>query len=61
MCCLYGFLHYGDNKINDLKEITNSLSKEAAQRGTDSTGIAFNDSGRLKHYQRRKVCLQNGF
>ena len=47
MCCLYGFLHYGSNEIKGLKEITNALSKEATQRGTDAAGIAFNDRGRL--------------
>ena len=47
MCCLYGFLHYGSNEIKGLKEITNALSKEATERGTDAAGIAFNDCGRL--------------
>ena len=47
MCCLYGFLHYGNNEIRGLKEITNALSKEATERGTDAAGIAFNDCGRM--------------
>ena len=61
MCCLYGFLHYGDNRINDLKEITNALSKEAAQRGTDATGIAFNDSGRLNITKEGKSAYKMNF
>lgn len=43
MCCLYGFLRYGENNIKGLREITNALSREAMERGTDATGIAFND------------------
>ncbi len=47
MCGLYGFLHYGKSKIKGLKEITNALAREAAERGTDAAGIAFNENGRL--------------
>jgi len=41
MCGLFGFLHYGNNTIKELKELTNSLAQESAQRGTDATGVAF--------------------
>ncbi|MGN0150275.1 MAG: class II glutamine amidotransferase [Clostridia bacterium] len=47
MCGLYGFLHYGDREIKYLSNITNALAEEAAVRGTDATGIAFNENGRL--------------
>ena len=30
MCGLFGFLHYGKNKIKDLSNITNVLAEEAA-------------------------------
>ena len=42
MCGLFGFLHYGKNKIKDLSNITNVLAEEAVVRGTDATGIAYN-------------------
>ena len=45
MCGLFGFLHYGRNKIKDLSCITNVLAEEAAVRGTDATGIAYNLKG----------------
>ena len=61
MCCLYGFLHYGENKIEDLKEITNALSKEAAQRGTDATGIAFNNGERLTIEKHAKSAYKVDF
>lgn len=54
MCCLYGFLHYGSNEIRGLKEITNALSKEAAERGTDAAGIAYNDNDRLHIFKEAK-------
>ena len=47
MCGLFGFLHYGRNKIKDLSYITNVLAEEAAARGTDATGIAYNLKGKL--------------
>ncbi|MCI8403774.1 MAG: hypothetical protein HFE49_02605 [Clostridia bacterium] len=47
MCGLYGFLHYGNNTIRNLSNVTNSLAEEAAERDTDATGIAFNYKGQL--------------
>ena len=47
MCGLFGFLHYGRNKIKDLSNMTNVLAEEAAVRGTDATGIAYNLKGKL--------------
>lgn len=47
MCGLFGFSHYGDNEIRYLSNITNALAEESAVRGTDATGMAFNENGRL--------------
>ncbi len=61
MCGLYGFLHYGDNKIKYLSNITNALAQEAAVRGTDATGIAFNDKGRLSILKESKSAYRLNF
>ena len=61
MCCLYGFLHYGGNEIKHIRDITNELSKEAAQRGTDATGIAFNDNGGLNITKDGKSAYRINF
>ena len=47
MCGLFGFSIYGSNKLKDLKDITNSLAEQSAIRGTDATGIAYNEHGKL--------------
>lgn len=47
MCGLYGFSYYGDKTVKDLYKLTNALAEQSAQRGTDATGIAFNDKGKL--------------
>lgn len=43
MCCLFGFLDYG-NKFNTKQKnkIISILSRECEERGTDATGISFN-------------------
>ena len=51
MCGLFGFLRYGNDKIN-LDTLTESLAVEAAIRGTDATGVAYNDRGRLRVYKK---------
>lgn len=61
MCGLYGFLHYGNNKIKYLSNITNALAEEAAIRGTDATGIAFNDKGRLSILKESKSAYKLNF
>lgn len=58
MCGLYGFLHYGDNEIKNLSVITNALAEESAIRGTDATGIAFNDKGRLSILKESKSAYK---
>ena len=47
MCGLFGFSIYGDRKFKDLKDITNSLAEMSAARGTDATGIAYNENSKL--------------
>ena len=47
MCGLAGYLHYGKTEIKNLDVLTNALAREAAVRGTDATGIAFVEKGRL--------------
>ena len=42
MCGLFGFSRYGE-PIKNLSVITNSLAEQSAIRGTDATGIAFNE------------------
>ena len=44
MCGLFGFSRYGTTMKN-LSDLTNSLAEQSAIRGTDATGIAFNDGG----------------
>lgn len=47
MCGLFGLLNYGGNEIKNMSDITNALAEEAAIRGTDATGIAFNHKNRI--------------
>ena len=61
MCGLYGFLHYGNNEIKYLSNITNALAEEAAIRGTDATGIAFNDKGQLSILKESKSAYRLNF
>ena len=42
MCGLYGFLYYGKNNV-DADVLIERLAEEASVRGTDATGIAYND------------------
>ena len=60
MCGLYGFLIYGDTKINR-DELTESLAVEAAVRGTDATGIAYNSKGRMTIYKKPKSAYDMKF
>ena len=36
MCGLFGFSKYGNEKFNDLSDLTNSLAEQSATRGTDA-------------------------
>jgi len=61
MCGLYGFLHYGDNQIKNLSELTNSLAVQSATRGTDATGIAFANSGGINILKESKPAYKIKF
>ena len=60
MCGLFGFLRYGD-PIKGLKEVTNSLAEQSAVRGTDATGIAFNENGKLRIFKDGKSAYELDF
>ena len=60
MCGLFGFLRYG-NPIKGLKEVTNSLAEQSAVRGTDATGIAFNENGKLRIFKDGKSAYELDF
>ncbi len=61
MCGLLGFLHYGDNKLKDLSDLTNSLLEQSAERGTDATGIAFCNSTGIKIMKESKSAYTLNF
>lgn len=54
MCCLFGFYHYGGGEIDKLSGLTNLLAENAAVRGTDAAGIAYNDRGKLIIHKEAK-------
>lgn len=53
MCCLFGFLDYG-NKLNEKQKnkFISILSKECEERGTDATGISFNATDGLHVHKK---------
>ena len=55
MCGLFGFSRYGQ-QIKNLQDITNSLAEQSAIRGTDATGIAFNEE-KLKIVKEGKIPI----
>lgn len=61
MCGLFGFTKYGNEEIKGLSELTNSLSEQSAVRGTDATGVAFNNNGNLKIYKDSKSAYRMDF
>lgn len=54
MCGLYGFFNYSGQAIKNLCVLTNSLAEQAAVRGTDATGIAYNDNGKIVIHKEPK-------
>ncbi len=60
MCGLYGFSRYGE-PIKGLSTLTNSLAEQSAVRGTDATGIAFNESGKLRIFKDGKSAYELDF
>lgn len=61
MCCLFGFYNYSGQSIKDLSRLTNSLAEEATVRGTDATGIAYNNKDRLIIHKEPKSAFQVSF
>jgi len=51
MCGLFGFLKYGGGRTN-IQELTEALAAESASRGTDATGVAYNDRNKLRIAKR---------
>ena len=47
MCCLFGFYNYSGKIIGNLSKLTNSLAVQATVRGTDASGIAYNEKDKL--------------
>ena len=61
MCCLFGFYHYGGGEIDKLSGLTNLLAENAAVRGTDAAGIAYNDRGKLNIHKEAKAAYNIDF
>ena len=61
MCGLYGFSNYSGDKIKNLSNLTNALAEESAIRGTDATGIAFCDDGRVNILKELKSAYRLNF
>jgi len=61
MCGLFGFSSYGKNSIKNLNVLTNSLAEQAAERGTDATGIAFCMSGKVNILKEPKSAYKINF
>ena len=61
MCGLFGFSRYGNEEIKGLSKLTNTLVVESAIRGTDATGIAFNNNGCLKIFKDSKSAYKIDF
>ena len=53
MCCLFGIMDYKNSLgKKQLNRILNVLATACEARGTDATGIAYNNNGRLRIYKR---------
>ena len=53
MCCLFGIMDYKQSLgKKQLNRILNVLAIACEARGTDATGIAYNNDGRLRIYKR---------
>ena len=61
MCCLFGFYNYSGQPIKGISNLTNALAMEATVRGTDATGIAYNDDGKLVIHKEPKSAFQLDF
>ena len=61
MCCLFGFYNYSGQPIKSITRLTNALAEEATVRGTDATGIAYNQKGRLIIHKEPKSAFEVNF
>ena len=61
MCGLFGFSKYGENTIRDLADLTNALARQSAVRGTDATGIAVCDKGKINITKESKAAYDIKF
>ena len=61
MCCLFGMLNYSGMKYAGADELVNYLAQEATERGTDSTGIAYNKAGKLIIYKKPRSAFEMDF
>lgn len=53
MCCLFGIIDYNQSlSQKQLNKTTAILSRACEERGTDATGIAYNNNNRLCIYKR---------
>lgn len=53
MCCLFGILDYNHSlSRKQMNRILNVLATACEVRGTDATGIAYSNNGRLRIYKR---------
>lgn len=54
MCCLFGIYNYSGQEIKGLSNITSILAENATVRGTDATGIAYNNKDKLVIHKEAK-------
>ncbi len=62
MCCLFGMIDYrhslSQKQVNRMLSV---LATACEERGTDATGIAYNDNGHLRIYKRPKAAHKMHF
>lgn len=61
MCGLFGFLRYGQKPIINIEKLTNALASASSVRGTDATGIAMNNHGRIQIIKEAKPAFKMNF
>ena len=62
MCCLFGMIDYRHSlSPKQMNRILSVLATACEDRGTDATGIAYNDNGHLRIYKRPKAAHKMHF
>ena len=62
MCCLFGIIDYRHSlSQKQLNRMLSVLATACEERGTDATGIAYNDNGYLRIYKRPKAAHKMHF